>query len=146
MHLIIYISEYTGSPSEIEQDLEAICSVSKKNNLRFQITGELFYHNGKFLQVIEGGREHLETLMDVICKDPRHKDVTRIVDAKVQQRMFPDWQMNTLKLEDIDSLSKESMLRFKSAFIEQCQMDSRLFIDLLISMHEDEELKRIILG
>lgn len=60
MHLIIYISDYTGKDKDIGRDLIKIQKSSVKNNPDLGITGVLFYHNGNFLQVLEGMQENLE--------------------------------------------------------------------------------------
>ena len=54
MHVILYTSEYTGKAEEINQTSKDIASSSKRNNPKIPITGALFFHNGQFLQIIEG--------------------------------------------------------------------------------------------
>jgi hypothetical protein len=53
MHLIVYTSTLTD-PDNINTILTDIVVQSKKNNPRLGITGLLFYHNQRFLQIIEG--------------------------------------------------------------------------------------------
>jgi hypothetical protein len=39
---------------------------SKVNKLELDITGLLFYHNGSFIQVLEGEKDSLEVLMSIL--------------------------------------------------------------------------------
>ena len=75
MHLIIYTSKYVGRAEDINDILADIVIRSEKNNLKYGITGLLFYHNGRFIQVLEGERGSLEGLMSILENDDRHKPV-----------------------------------------------------------------------
>ncbi|MGJ8640376.1 MAG: BLUF domain-containing protein [Opitutaceae bacterium] len=146
MHLIIYISDYTKTAAELSQHLEDICRISKEQNPKFGITGLLFYHNGNFLQVIEGEKANLESLMSALERDPRHKNITRVIDSEVFERGFSDWNMDAFNLNASDSISREALAEYSKAFSKQCNMDTFAFIETLKSMQSDENLKEIILG
>ena len=80
VHTIAYVSDYTGSLSTISDDLPAICKTAQNINPTLGITGVLFYHNGKFMQVIEGERGILETLMDKLGLDSRHTNIMQTME------------------------------------------------------------------
>ena len=143
MHLIIYISDYTGNPKEIGRDIIKIHKSSVKNNPSLGITGVLFYHNGKFLQVLEGMQEHLEHLMTALENDPRHAGITRIVDTEVAKRGFPDWQMDVFNLDADAVLKRNDLIAYEEMFSRQCSMDAALFINMLNSLYGDAELYKI---
>jgi hypothetical protein len=74
-------------------DIEGILSVSRTNNQRLGLTGMLLYQQGNFLQILEGEREALDTLMGVIAADPRHRGIIRLFTHEIETRDFPDWTM-----------------------------------------------------
>lgn len=130
-NLIIYMSDYVGSKNQVNKELVKISSVAKVNNIQFNITGVLFYHNGKFLQAIEGTRTTLEHLMMVLEKDPRHKNITRLVDTEVNNQSFSDWNMDAFNLDDDMNMNAEQITEIKQLFDQQCQMDGWLFVQTL---------------
>ncbi|MCI5120416.1 MAG: BLUF domain-containing protein [Candidatus Electrothrix sp. AUS4] len=143
MHLIIYISDYTGADKEIGRDLIKIHNSSIKNNPGLGITGVLFYHNRNFLQALEGEQEQLEKLMTTLEKDPRHTRMTRLVDTEVARRGFPDWQMDVFNLDADAVLNRRDLAIYEEMFSTQCAMDAPLFINMLKSLYEDVELYKM---
>lgn len=123
MHVIAYTSEIidTGNEDEIIKD---IISASKKNNSETGITGVLFYHEGRFLQVIEGEEEDLRELMEHIKKDTRHKNVTYLIDDAERERCFGSWKMDEVQLgkgKDFDLKNLEQITKnFKTLMIPSC--------------------------
>lgn len=113
MHLIVYTSELTERPENIDKILTDIVTVSKINNQRRAITGLLFYHNERFLQFIEGEKHELESLMLTLAKDPRHKNIERIIDEYIPVRGFTNWSMESLNLSnnEVISLSQLNSIR-----------------------------------
>ncbi|MGB5684887.1 MAG: BLUF domain-containing protein [Candidatus Electrothrix sp.] len=144
MHLIIYISDYTGDPKDIGRDIIKIHKSSVQNNPGLNITGVLFYHNGNFLQVIEGMQEDLEKLMTVLEQDPRHAQITRIVDTEVVKRGFPDWQMDVFNLDADTVLKRKDLIAYEEMFSKQCSMDADLFIKLLNALYKDANLYKLV--
>lgn len=108
---IVYISCYTGTAESVDQTLHNICTTSQSFNILHNITGVLFYHNQKFLQLIEGDKADLELLMMKISADKRHSDITIIVNKEVDTRGFEKWKMDTFNLDknhtiDVDLVKK----------------------------------------
>jgi len=73
--------------------LDAIFRVSVRNNSRDKITGALALPDGKFVQVIEGRRRDLDSLMLRIQADERHTNVVVLGVWDVAARLFPGWAM-----------------------------------------------------
>jgi Sensors of blue-light using FAD len=70
----------------------------------------LLYTAGSFFQVLEGESTVLDTLLQIIAADPRHKNVTKIIDEPISQRDFADWtmgfsEMNLSEMQQIDGVS-----------------------------------------
>lgn len=111
MHLIVYLSEHIGSPDQIDGDLADIVRVAKAANPARGITGVLFFHNGRFVQVIEGEEDALRALMTDIEHDSRHRNIQYLVDEPVTKRGFSDWNMDSFNLDDSASLDPAAMKR-----------------------------------
>lgn len=146
MHLIIYISDHTGPAADIAQHLDDICRTAKARNPELMITGLLFYHEGNFLQAIEGEKTNLEALMANLESDPRHKNITRIVDTEIGARSFSDWNMDTFNLQIGESVSRETIAEYEKIFSSQWVMDTWMFVETLKAMHRDNYLKKIVVG
>lgn len=129
MHIIIYVSDYNGHGTEIGHDLDNIVTVSKKRNSERGITGVLFYHNQKFMQLIEGEVSVLNQLLDTLRRDPRHCNITTIVDEKVEQRGFAEWNMDAFNLSDEDTLDVATLKRIRDIYKANVLPMSNTLID-----------------
>ena len=137
MHLTIYLSDYTGSPSTITSDLADITKVSKRNNPRSDITGVLFFHENQFLQVIEGAPGDIETLRQRLEKDSRHANIRYLVDEAVTERGFGDWNMDSFHVDGSQSWDFETMQRLGDA----CQKAFKTRSDILVDLYRDFSAK-----
>lgn len=109
MHLIVYSSDYTGDTNKISDELNSITKDSQHNNPKQNITGALFFHQGKFLQLIEGSKDNLEKLMTHIATDPRHNNINRLIDQSIAERKLPNWNMDSLDLDKQDKLDQHEL-------------------------------------
>jgi hypothetical protein len=134
MHLIIYTSKYVGREEDIDDVLADIVTRSKINNLEFDITGLLFYHNGRFIQVLEGDRDSLEGLMSILEKDGRHQNIQRIVDQTIKKRAFKEWNMDSLNLSEDATIDPDELIRIRDAYKKHLLVDSKLLVDLYKAM------------
>jgi len=95
---LVYISE--GTRSFKAQDLQQILTKARETNSKLGISGMLLFKAGDFLQVLEGDRERVMALFDMIVLDSRHRRVTVLFKGVSAQRDFPDWSMG---FHDLDS-------------------------------------------
>ncbi len=70
MFRIIYSSSATAPLSE--QQLDELLQTSRRNNLAADITGMLLSKDGNFMQILEGPKIAVETLVEKIRNDSRH--------------------------------------------------------------------------
>lgn len=124
MHLIVYTSEVVAGMGHIDHVLADIVGKAKLNNPRLGITGLLFYHNGRFLQIIEGRKDALERLMAAIEKDPRHRNMERLVDESIYQRSFEQWNMDSLNLSDSQAINIRELRSIRDAFLKTMKADT----------------------
>ncbi len=73
--------------------LRGLLENSRAHNEQAGITGMLLYADGSFFQVIEGPAEAVSALFARIAADPRHEQVTRIIEEPIARRRFADWSM-----------------------------------------------------
>ena len=57
------------------------------------ITGCLLFHEGEFLQYLEGNQIRVLRLFDRIKNDPRHTDMELISHGERPERWFKNWEM-----------------------------------------------------
>lgn len=88
---LIYASAATVEFTE--EDLQQLLSGARQKNSDVNVTGMLVYHNGSFLQILEGEEEDVLELYDRIEKDPRHDNVRMLLRSEIEERSFGEWQM-----------------------------------------------------
>lgn len=92
---LLYLS--TGSDKLSKEELEALLSKSRENNLKKNITGALFAGGDLFIQVLEGEDIELIRLYSVIFDDPRHNNCMLVGVSPIAHRIFKDWSMGYLE-------------------------------------------------
>ncbi len=86
---ICYISD--SKEYESLEKLNALYSKAKINNAKHNITGVLIYKNQNFLQVLEGEQHIVNKTFKRISLDPRHKNIFKVINTQVEQRIFEDY-------------------------------------------------------
>lgn len=98
MITLIYVSAATRPFSDAE--LVDLLAKARENNTQLDVTGMLVYHDGNFLQVLEGSEAAVQSLFDTIRQDERHGSVIKLFERSIQQRQFKDWSMAFRQLDD----------------------------------------------
>jgi len=88
---IAYVSEATAPMSE--RGLVSLLKRARANNDVRQLTGALLYHEGRFVQILEGPDEAVEKCFEAICADRRHRNIQKINEEQIQQRRSAEWTM-----------------------------------------------------
>ena len=81
---------------------EGILEQSRKNNATKGITGLLCFTKDIFVQVLEGGRDEVCDLFNVIIGDERHHDVRLLVYEEIEERLFSRWTMGQVNVEAVN--------------------------------------------
>jgi hypothetical protein len=76
-----------------QADLEALLLQSRTDNVRWDVTGALLYHDHSFFQVIEGPPDNVRDLWAKIENDPRHYALHLFLEQQTETRLFAEWQM-----------------------------------------------------
>lgn len=110
MYYIIYNS--TAACDITEADLSQIIGAAERNNKRDNITGMLIYHDGSFIQMLEGDKQgEVEATYKRIAQDPRHHQPTMLFCGDTSKRHFPDWKM---AIEVVDKPTFEKFQSYES--------------------------------
>ena len=79
-------------------DLEAIHQTAERENAARNITGLLIFNGTHFLQILEGDESALRQLIENLRRDQRHSGLEVRHDEPIDQRSFPDWSMELVKV------------------------------------------------
>ena len=91
-HTICYLSKQVEVLKDSE--LEDLFKYILEMNPTLNITGALLHNNDFFLQVLEGNKETIEELFAKIRKDKRHKNILMILNQKIENRIFQNYEAN----------------------------------------------------
>lgn len=88
---LLYISSAVRDfdPDEVQ----LLVSAASQRNADNDLTGLLIYHDGSFLQVLEGPSETVEASYARIMQNWRHHNATVLLRETVETRAFPDFSM-----------------------------------------------------
>ena len=92
------------TPADISDILNTARTFNEKNN----ITGCLIFHDGEFIQLLEGNKKLVKDLYANIEKDKRHAHVTLLAEEKKKERMFQHWSMafNEFTNTDVTNINR----------------------------------------
>lgn len=88
---LCYIS--TARPFVTAREIETILEISRVNNRRAGVTGILLFNGKRFLQLLEGDADAVETVYRRIARDPRHFAMVRLSERAIDAREFDHWDM-----------------------------------------------------
>ena len=112
-HTICYLSK-----AEVlnESELENLFEFILETNPTLNITGVLLYYNGFFLQVLEGKKEVITELFLNIRKDKRHRKILTILDQKIENRIFDNYEATFSILTNKTDIEKLNLYLSKYDF------------------------------
>lgn len=111
-------------PACNEKEIDNILASCKKNNPKRDITGILLHSEKRFIQYIEGSKEEVEELYQLIQGDPRHTSVNKRNFEPIDKRIFPSWEMG-YKDMDMVKFNTDARQKDQKAFNEiiKAEMD-----------------------
>jgi hypothetical protein len=108
---LAYVSSTKGLlPAD---EIAGILVKSREKNHKRGITGMLLYKGGNVLQVIEGEKEAVLALFEVIRLDERHGGVIKLYQKDIAERDFPEW---TMGFHDLNADSARNLEGFSEFF------------------------------
>ena len=95
MRSLTYTSEMASAITD--EDVNNIIEKSRLYNESVDVTGMLACFGDRFIQVLEGASDAVETLYSRIKGDPRHRHVTVVQDVSVKDRAYAGYSMRLFK-------------------------------------------------
>lgn len=93
---LTYTSEARGDVDEVE--LERILRSAVTLNPLDGVTGLLVFNGSAFVQIVEGGAEAIDDLVQRVRADERHVNFQVRDERFVEHRSFPDWSMSMVRV------------------------------------------------
>ncbi len=81
-----------------DDDLAAIHQTARHLNALDGISGLLLFDGGRFLQILEGSEDAIDNLVERLRRDPRHSAFEIRDERPVEERSFPDWSMELVRV------------------------------------------------
>ena len=101
--MLVRLMYASRAADSVDQEaLLAILRKSKAENAANGITGVLCFSGGIFLQLLEGGRQQVNTLYNRIAADKRHLDVGLPSYEGTGERRFAGWSMGQVNLSRLN--------------------------------------------
>ncbi|WP_088347849.1 MULTISPECIES: BLUF domain-containing protein [Rhodomicrobium] len=107
LHRICYVSSARGEIGV--QGLVELLDVSRDRNQVAGLTGLLLYHDGNFMQALEGPDQAVRKMFEWIKTDPRHTGLIQMQGRDVGARMFRRWLM---AFRPVDQLATDQRREF----------------------------------
>ncbi len=120
-------------------DLVRLLSRSRASNEARGVTGMLLYHQGTFLQLMEGPPEEVAFVFEHrILRDSRHTDVTVLLNRIAPERSFPDFSMGFVDTSErrMQSLPGFREYRHTTPGFLHLKGDHHLLEQIIASFHE----------
>ena len=103
MFALVYVSTATIRWSDT--DLERLLEQSRRDNFIAEITGLLLFKDGNFMQILEGAKDAVLSLLAKIRSDARHQRLVVIFEEERPHREFKDWSMGFKRVDSGTGLS-----------------------------------------
>ncbi len=132
---LLYISAAKHEFSESE--LEQLLTAARTNNDALNVTGMLLYHEGSFIQALEGPQEQVEQLYKKIGTDSRHVETKVLYRGDVPDRNFKNWSMGFFRSSQSSAANLEGFHQFlRTGFRSGSKEDEGLARKALLAFRE----------
>ncbi len=112
---LVYISAANKEFSE--QELQELLDKARINNEKLGVSGMLLFHQGSFIQALEGPKSAVESLYNKIGEDKRHTETRVLFRADLEERNFDSWSMGFYRSSQSSSENLDGFHQFlKSGF------------------------------
>lgn len=125
MYQLTYIS--TAIPNITRQHLDDILEEANIANALNNISGCLIYHDGHFVQILEGDKKDLLDIYKKIEADPRHHSVSLLWENEVETKFFAQWNMAFYRPSDANVKAFVENLLMLSEYADRSSNSQLLF-------------------
>lgn len=129
-HTICYVSKV--QPDLTDQQLQELFSHSSNNNNNKGIKGILLSTMGNFFQVLEGRKEQISSLYEVIKEDSRHNEIYEVFNKPVSKPVFTNYNSAFNVIKTVDELEQLKTYLDTMPFDSTSEKLSRLLAPFLL--------------
>jgi len=90
---LLYVSKSLLALPREEVEIGCIVAAARCRNKAMGVTGTLIATYHSFAQILEGERSAIDTLMNSIQCDPRHRDIVVHECWDIERRSFSNWTL-----------------------------------------------------
>jgi len=137
MYYMVYMS-CAVKPMNYDE-LSALLQQCRDNNHKRGITGMLLYQNGTFMQMLEGEKQVVSDLFDVIRKDDRHTGVHIVLTGDIAERNFEDWSMGFFNMDKAGEFPKYSDYVNENITLRSFDADSQDAYEFMVMFNKIKE-------
>jgi hypothetical protein len=138
MYQIVYTS--SASRDFSATDLSDLLQSARRRNKDVGVTGMLVFHDGTFLQAIEGENRAVNEVFARVHGDPRHRDLIVLHRGDgPEQRAFGDWPMGFTDFAGAAALLK-GFVRLNEQ-LELKYLDRTRAMEILIACGAEDVLR-----
>ena len=135
IHQLVYIS--AAEHDFTEKELQELLTKARQNNQGLGITGMLLFHQGSFIQALEGEKETVEKLYEKIGRDTRHTETRVIFRGEREERDFDSWSMGFYRSNQSSAENLQGFHKFlKSGFRREARADESLARKALLQFRD----------
>ena len=116
--------------------LDEILALARCNNANRGVTGMLLYHDGAFIQVLEGEEQTVEQTFAKIQSDSRHTDANVVLRTSVPERAFDDWSMGYKRTDSLSDVPEGFHHFLSRGYRQQKEADNEAARKALLSFRE----------
>jgi len=136
MRLHVFTSEYAGRPEELDFELAQISIFGREENFKLGVTGVLFFHEGRWLHIMEGEAAAIDELLESFAKDNRQANMHTLIDAEVPRRGIADWHMASFKIGPCEMLGIDELEMITQAYTESRNLETDMVVRFFRAMIE----------
>ncbi len=133
LSLLIYVSKAAVTFSE--EELEALLAQARTNNASQNVSGLLIYHDGSFIQALEGDDSVLDQLYATIESDGRHEHTRVLYRGAIEERSFDGWAMGYKRINNLKDIP-EGFHSFLQSGFKRAANDDDIARKALLSFKE----------
>ena len=140
-------STYISTPTRpmTTDDLMDILNNARLNNVCMGVSGMLLYTGTEFIQILEGEEKIIDELLDIIKKDPRHRNFRIIEKKKITTREYAEWTMGFKRIDKEDLRDVPGLNKFFDADLSSEIDHNKLkLVNNLLSHFRNEGKKKNI--
>ena len=107
---LLYISAATHDFTE--EELQELLALARVKNEERGVSGMLLFHEGSFIQALEGEQKQVEEIYNKIGQDPRHAETQILFRGEVDHRDFDGWSMGFYRSNQSSAKNLEGFHQF----------------------------------